>query len=64
MSFRELALEVNVSSKPIHNILTDILGMKRVAARLVPKELNFIQKDYRKQVARMKRIITGDKAWA
>ncbi|KMQ87532.1 mariner mos1 transposase [Lasius niger] len=49
--------------------------MKRVAARLVPKELNFLQKEHRKQVAEdmifrastdptfMKRIITGDETW-
>lgn len=41
MSLRELAQEVNISFKSVHNIMTDILGMKRVAARLVPKELNF-----------------------
>ncbi|KAJ8963128.1 hypothetical protein NQ318_018593, partial [Aromia moschata] len=56
-------------------ILSDILGMKRVAARLAPKELNVLQKENRKRVALdmvsradgepnfMKRIITGDKTW-
>ncbi|CAK9799943.1 Mariner Mos1 transposase [Anthophora quadrimaculata] len=49
--------------------------MRRVAARLVPKELNFLQKEHRKAVAEdmisrassdftfMKRIITGDETW-
>ena len=75
MSLRELASEVNISFKSVHNILIDILGMKRVAARLVPKELNFVQKAQRKHVAEdmvsrastdptfMKRIITGDETW-
>ena len=55
--------------------VVDILGMQRVATRLVPKELNFLQKDHRKKVAEdmisqaqndptfMKRIITGDETW-
>ncbi|XP_015438036.1 PREDICTED: putative uncharacterized protein FLJ37770 [Dufourea novaeangliae] len=47
MSLRELAEEVNISLKSVHNIMTDILGMKRVAARLVPKELKFLQKQHR-----------------
>ena len=46
--------------------------MRRVAARLVPKELNFVQKQYREQVSLdmldcansdppfMERIITGE----
>lgn len=75
MSLRELAQEMNISFKSVHNILTDILGMKRVAGRLVPKELNFVQKKYRKQVAEdmisqvsadptfMHRIVTGHHAW-
>ncbi|KAJ8948324.1 hypothetical protein NQ318_019308 [Aromia moschata] len=55
--------------------LSDILGMERDAARLVPKELNVLQKEHRKHVALhmvsradsepnfMKRIITGDETW-
>ena len=49
--------------------------MKRVAARLVPKDLNFLQKEPRVEVAKemlanvandltfIKRIITGDETW-
>ncbi|KAJ8939665.1 hypothetical protein NQ318_006187 [Aromia moschata] len=59
----------------VHGILTDILGMKRVAARLVWKELNVLQNEHRKQVALdmvsradnepnfIKHIITGDETW-
>jgi len=75
LSLRELGAEVNISFKSVHNIMTDILGMKHVAARLVPKELSFVQKDHRMKVAAdmisrastdqtfMKRIITGDETW-
>ena len=49
--------------------------MKRVAARLVPKDLNFLQKELRVEFVRemlanvaddptfIKRIITGDEMW-
>ena len=52
--------------------MVHVLGMKRVAARLVPKDLNFLQKERRVEVAKemfsnvaddptfIKRIITGD----
>lgn len=49
-SLRELAQVVNVSSESVHNIMTVISGVKRVAARPVPKQLNFLRKDRRKQV--------------
>jgi len=74
-SLRELVQEVNISLMSIHNIMTDILDMKRVATQLVPKKLNFLQKRTWKQVAEdtisristdptfMKSIITGDETW-
>ena len=52
-----------------------VLGMKRVADRLVPKDLNLLQKERRVEVAKetlanvaddptfIKRIITGDETW-
>ncbi|XP_076661839.1 LOW QUALITY PROTEIN: protein GVQW3-like [Halictus rubicundus] len=48
LSVREVAHEVEMSHMSVHNILTEVLGMRRVAARLVPKELNFLQKEHRK----------------
>lgn len=75
MSVKELAQELNISTVSVHGILNGILGIKRIASRLVPKELNFLQKEHRKQVADdiisrankdpnfMKRIITGYEAW-
>ena len=44
LSLREIAAELSVSHGSIRTILNDCLGMKRVAARLVPKDINFLQK--------------------
>ena len=44
LSLREIATGLSVSPESIRIILNDCLGMKRVAARLVPKDLNFLQK--------------------
>lgn len=41
---RQLAQEVNISSNSVHYTMIDFLGMKRFAARLVPKDLQFLQK--------------------
>ena len=74
-SLREIALDLDMSHESIRTILVDVLGMRRIAERLVPKELNFLQNEHRKQVAEdmleqansdptfMKRIITGDEIW-
>lgn len=75
LSVRELARELSIDKMTVHNILTNVLCMKRVAAKLVPKELNFLQREHRKQVSEdmfsraasdpnfMKRIITRDETW-
>ena len=44
LSSREISAELSVSRELIRTILNDFLGMKRVAVRLVPKDLNFLQK--------------------
>ena len=44
LSLREITAELSVSHESIRTILNDFFGMKRVAARLVPKDLNFLQK--------------------
>ena len=41
---REIDAGRSVSHESICTILNDCLGMKRVGARLFPKELNFLQK--------------------
>lgn len=74
-SLREIAHDLKISHESARTILIDILGMRKVAARLVPKDLNFLQKRHREQVASdmldrcnsdstfMERIITGDETW-
>ena len=42
LSLKEIAAELFVSHESIRTIFTDCLGMKRIAARLVPKGLNFL----------------------
>ena len=44
LSLKEIAAELSVPHESIRTILNDCLGMKRVATRLVPKDLNFLQK--------------------
>ncbi|XP_037932807.1 protein GVQW3-like [Teleopsis dalmanni] len=75
MTEREIPRDLNISNGSIHHLLHDILGMRRVAARLVKKHLEFLQKEYQKNVCEemifehgndstfMKRIITGDETW-
>jgi hypothetical protein len=41
---REIASELGISNGSAHTIIHDVLGMRRVCARLVPKLLNFLQK--------------------
>ena len=38
LSLREIDAELSVSHESVRTILNDCLGMKRVAARLVPKD--------------------------
>ena len=56
-------------------ILTNVLGMKRATAKIVPKTLNFKQKQYRLDIVQemlmmfnddsdlLKKVITGDESW-
>lgn len=38
-SLREIAQEMNMSQETARHILVDVLGMPKVAGRLVPKDL-------------------------
>ena len=74
-SLREIPAELSVSHESIYTILNDFLGMKRIAARLIPKDLNFLQKLNRVKVVEdmlervnsdptfIKRIVTGHETW-
>ena len=75
ITIREVADEVGISFGSCQAIFTDVLGMKRVAAKFVPKLLNFDQKQHRMNIAQellnevnddpelIKRVITGDETW-
>ena len=50
-TIRELADDVGISFGSWQAIFTDVLGMKRVAAKIVPKLLNFKQKQHCMRIA-------------
>ena len=74
ITIREIAKDVDISVGSCHAIFSDILGLKRVAAKFVPKMLNFDQKTHRMTIAQeilndvnddpdlLKRVITGDES--
>ena len=43
-TIREIAEKLNIAYRSAQDILVDDLGLRRVAAKLVPKDLNFMQK--------------------
>lgn len=75
ITVREVAEDVNISIGSCHSIITNSLGMSRVAAKFVPKLLNFDQKQHRINIAQelldsvrddpnlLQRVITGDESW-
>ena len=74
ITIREVAEDVSISVGSFHTSFSDILGLKRVAAKFVPKLLNFDQKTRRMTIAQemlngvnddpdlLKRVITGDES--
>ncbi|UYV65861.1 hypothetical protein LAZ67_3005737 [Cordylochernes scorpioides] len=75
ITVREVAEDLNISIGSCHSIFINDLGMRRVAAKLVPKLLNCDQKQHRMNIANemldsvrddpnlLQRVITGDEAW-
>ena len=51
ITIREVADDDDISIGSCHEIFSNVLGMKRVAAKFVPKLLNFEQKQRRMEVA-------------
>ena len=51
ITIREVADDVGISIGSCHEIFSNVLGMERVAAKFVPKLLNFEQKQRRMEVA-------------
>ena len=52
VGIREVAEALNISYGSTQHIAVHVLGMKRVATRFVPKDLNFLQKERRVEVAK------------
>ncbi|UYV76739.1 hypothetical protein LAZ67_14001920 [Cordylochernes scorpioides] len=75
ITVREVAEDLNISIGSFHSIFINDLGMRRVAAKFVPKLLNCDQKQHRMNIANemldsvrddpilLQRVITGDEAW-
>ena len=75
ITIREVDEDVGISVVSCHAIFSDILGLKRVAAKFVPRLLNFDQKTRRMTIAQemlndvnddpdlLKKVITGDESW-
>ena len=72
---REVAEDLNITIGSCHSIFTNNLGIRQVAAKFVPKLLNFDQKQDRMNIAKellnsvrndpnlFQRVITGDESW-
>ncbi|UYV82676.1 hypothetical protein LAZ67_22000520 [Cordylochernes scorpioides] len=75
ITIREVAEEAGISFGSTQSIMKDILGVRRLNAVLVPKDLTFDQKNAPKETASLnleattdvpemlKRVITGDETW-
>ncbi|UYV60716.1 hypothetical protein LAZ67_1002020, partial [Cordylochernes scorpioides] len=75
ITVREVAEDLNISIGSCHSIFINDLGMRRVAAKFVPKLLECDQKQHRMNIANemldsvrddpnlLQRVITGDEAW-
>ncbi|UYV77541.1 hypothetical protein LAZ67_15001423, partial [Cordylochernes scorpioides] len=75
ITVREVAEDLNISIGSCHSIFINDFGMRRVAAKFVPKLLNCDQKQHRMNIANemldsvredpnlLQRVITGDGAW-
>ena len=74
-TIKDVADDVDISCDSCQAIFTDVLGMKRAAAKIVPKLLNFEQKQHRMNIGQeiltifnddshlLKKVITGDESW-
>ena len=75
ITVRKVAENLNISIGSCHSIFTHNLGMRRVAAKFVPKLLKFDQKQHRIYIAKellnssrndpnlLQCVITGDESW-
>ena len=75
ITVREVAEVIHISISSCHSLFTNNLGIRRVAAKFVPKLLNFDQKQHCINIVKkllnsvgndpnlLQRVIIGDKSW-
>jgi hypothetical protein len=75
LTVRFVANELNMNKNAVHQILTDHLDMRKVCAKMVPKNLTDEQKENRQNICQelpdcletepdfMDHVITGDESW-
>ena len=72
MTVRSIAEQMNIDKETVREILTEDLDMRKVCAKMVPKELTEEQKQRRVTICQdllkrqgdiLGRVITGDKTW-
>lgn len=75
LTVRMIAEELNLNHTSVHQILTNELEMRKICAKMVPKNLSQDQKDLRKERSLdflesiendphfLERVITGDESW-
>ena len=72
LTVRSIAEQVNIDRETVRKILTEDLDMRKVCAKMVPKELTEEQKQRRATVSQdllerqddiLGRVITGDETW-
>ena len=70
LSVRMIAEETGLDKSAVHRILTDHLHMRKICAKLVPKNLSVEQKICQDLLGRLEiepnfldKVITGDESW-
>ena len=70
IAIKEVADDIGISCGSCQEVFTDVLGMGRAAAKIVPVLLNFEQKQRCMDVAQqmlmtfyVQKVITGDESW-
>ena len=75
LTVRMIGEELNLTHTTVHQILTNELGMRKICAKMVPKNLSQDQKNIRKERCLdflnsiendphfLERVITGDESW-
>jgi len=75
LTVRMIGEELNLNHTTVHQILANELGMRKICAKMVPRNLSQDQKDMRKErcvdflnlIANdsdfLERVITGDESW-